>query len=125
MQRRHTDAAARFEARRQREQEAPRLLTEVPSLEGLRIEIEERRSGSTVAEANHIRRVVIESAPALFIINCGDRDCHDGGHDVTYTVMSSLRRGAARFEGEDVCHGNVRTTTCGRVIRYVGIATYR
>ena len=108
-----------------REDESPRLIAEVPALESLKLEIEERRGSAANPETTYIRRIVVESAPALFALMCGERDCEDGGHDITYAIMAGLRRGNAKFEGEDVCHGNVRTTTCGRVLHYTAIATYR
>ena len=123
--RRHGEAAQRFADRRQREDEARRLHEELPQLESLRLEIEERRATAGVAEASHIRRIVVESAPALFILTCGDPSCRDGGHDVTHMIMRALQHGDTRFDGEDTCQGSVGTATCGRVLRYVGIATYR
>ncbi|WP_394820972.1 hypothetical protein [Pendulispora albinea] len=125
MQRRGTEASQRYEARRQREDESPRLQAEVPALESLKLEIEERRGDARNPETTYIRRIVVPSAPALFALMCGERDCEDGGHDITYPIMASLRRGQTTFEGEDVCHGSVRTTTCGRVLHYKATATYR
>jgi hypothetical protein len=123
--RRNGEAAQRFAERRQREDEAPRLRVVVPRLSDFKLEVEERRSGGVVAETSHIRRVVVDHAPALFILPCGDPSCKDGGHDVTHGILRSLERNATRFEGEDVCSGNVGTATCGRVLKYVGIAVYR
>ncbi len=122
--RRNGEAAQRFAERRQREDEAPRLRAVVPRLNDLKLEVEERRTGGVVAETSHIRRVVVEHAPALFILPCGDPSCKDGGHDVTFAVMRSLERNMTRFEGEDVCAGHVGTATCSRVLKYVGIASY-
>jgi hypothetical protein len=118
-------AAQRFAERRQRENEAPRLRDEVPALESLRLDVEEHRAGSVVAEAPHIRRVVVENAPALFVLPCGDPTCKEGGHDVTSTVMRSLRAGNTRFEGEDACSGTVGSAPCMRVLRFVGTASYK
>ncbi|WP_394848950.1 hypothetical protein LZC95_16040 [Pendulispora brunnea] len=125
MHRRGNEASLRYEARKQREDDSPRLRAEVPTLETLKLEIEERRGNTTNPETTYIRRIVVESAPALFALVCGERDCEDGGHDITYAVMAGLRRGSTKFEGEDVCHGSVRTTTCGRVLHYKATATYR
>jgi hypothetical protein len=122
--RRNTEAAQRFAARRQREDEAPRLSTEIPNLASLRLEIEERAGGSVVAEPKHIRRVVIDSAPALFVLSCGDARCKDGGHDVTSSILRALRSGDTTFEGEDVCNGSLGSGQCSRVLHYVGSATY-
>jgi hypothetical protein len=123
--RRFGEAAQRASERRRREDEAQRLKAEVPRLETLRLEIEERRMGGVVAEASHIKRVVVETAPALFVLPCLDRECKDGGHDVTDAILRSLRSGATRFEGDHVCGGRLGAADCGRLLRYVGIATYR
>ena len=123
--RRHGEAAQRFADRRKREDEAPRLSTEIPKLDSLRLEVEERRSGGVVAEASHIRRIVVDSAPALFMLSCGDPSCKEGGHDVTHSIMRALQSGATRFEGEDVCTGQIGSATCQRVLHYVGIAIYK
>src|SRR5689334_11753022 len=82
-----TDAAMRAAERRRREDEAPRLLARVPKLESLKLEIEERRPEATSADVQHVKRVVVESAPALFEIACCDRACKDGGHDITRAVL--------------------------------------
>ena len=123
--RRHGEAAQRFADRRKREDEAPRLQSEVPRLESLKLEVEERRSGGVVAEASHIRRIVIVNAPALFVLPCGDPSCKDGGHDVTHSMMRALQAGATRFEGEDVCTGQLGSATCQRILHYTAIAGYR
>jgi hypothetical protein len=122
--RRHSEGAQRFAERRKREDEAPRLTAEVPGLQSLALEIEERTEGGPVAEATHVRRVVVQHAPALFVLPCGDARCRDGGHDVTNDVMRALRAGETRFEGQDVCAGSVGTAQCSRVLRFVGVATY-
>jgi hypothetical protein len=44
---------------------------------------------------------------------------------LTGDVMAALRRSSGRMEGDDVCHGQVGSGTCGRILRYVGVATYR
>ena len=122
---RNGEAAQRFAERRQREDAAGRLHERVPSLESLKIEVEERRAGGTLPDASHIRRVVVDSAPALFILPCGDHSCKDGGHDVTYAILRSLEQGQTVFEGEDVCIGALGSAQCSRVLHYKGIATYR
>jgi hypothetical protein len=125
MRRRNFEAAQRFADRRQREDDAPRLATAVPRLQALRLEVEERRSGVSSAESTHIRRIVVDAAPALFVLPCHDERCRDGGHDVTSVVMHALRAGQPQFEGEDACPGLVGSALCQRVLRYVGIAEYR
>lgn len=125
MNRRNRDAANRFAERRRREDEAPRLRTEVPSLESLTLEFEERRSGVVAAEVAHVRRIVVEHAPALFEVPCADPSCHDGGHELTSLIMRELRARATHLEGEDTCVGHVGNVPCERVLKYVGTATYR
>lgn len=121
------EAAQRFAERKRRQDEAPRLITVIPALESLRLDVEERRAGFALAEATHIRRIVVENAPALFELTCQDTSCNDGGHDLTAVVMRALRARETKFQGEDVCRGRVGTAAveCGRVLRFVGTATYR
>lgn len=121
---RRNEGAQRFAERRKREDESPRLIAEVPRLQSLALEIEEKSEGSPVAEPTHVRRVVVQHAPALFFLPCGDARCRDGGHDVTDPVMRALRVGQTRFEGQDACAGSVGTGPCSRVLHFVGIATY-
>jgi hypothetical protein len=115
----------RFAERRRREDEAPRLVAVVPNLASLKIEVEERRAGGVLAEASHIRRVVVEHAPALFWIPCGDPACKEGGHDVTVPLLRSLQQRQERSEGEDVCTGRVGSADCHRTVKWVSIATYK
>lgn len=122
--RRNSEAAQRFAERRRREDEAPRLQAEVPNLDTLVLELSDHGS-ETAAAMKHLRRVVVASAPALFDIPCSDPSCVDGGHDVTHSVMRALRQRASTFEGEDQCHGSVRTAACAHVLRFVLVATYR
>jgi hypothetical protein len=125
MNRRTSEASQRFAERRRREDEAQRLSAIAPTLETLRLEIAEGRSTSVNPDLSHVRKVVVENAPALFILPCGDSSCRDGGHDVTNGILRSLRERSTRFEGEDGCSGHVGTASCSRVLRYVGIATYK
>ena len=118
------EAEQRFNERRRREDEALRLLEKVPRLRSLKLEIEEHRGVSTLAETKHTRVVIVERAPALFVVPCGDRDCRDGGHDVTDAVLRALLAGEERFEVEDGCVGNIRSAECGRTVRIVAKATY-
>src|SRR5260221_5777003 len=122
---RRGDAAERYAERRRREEEAPRLTSAIPNLESLRLEIEERRAGGALSEAAHVRRIVVERAPALFVLPCHDSACKEGGHDVTLQIMRSLPEGSTRFTGEHPCAGQVGSAECRRVLVYVGIATYK
>jgi hypothetical protein len=121
---RSREASERFAERRKREDEAPRLREEVPNLESLRLEVEEHRGTSAVAETKHVRIVMVDRGPALFVLPCGDSECRDGGHDITNEVMDRLRRGTKDFVVEDRCFGNVRDVSCGRIVRVLAIATY-
>lgn len=120
-----TEASQRFAERRRREDEAQRLLERVPELTGLRLEVEERRAASTAADSKHVRHVVVDRAPALFYLPCGDPACKDGGHDMTSGMMRGLMSHETRFECEDTCSGSVGTAPCGRILRVIGIATYQ
>ncbi len=122
---RHSEIALRAAERRRREDEAPRLAARIPRLESLVLEIEESRPGAVSADVQHVKRVVVSSAPALFDITCCDRSCKDGGHDITRSIMMELERGSTRFEGEDVCHGALGSTQCSRVLRYKAVASYK
>jgi hypothetical protein len=124
MRRRDNAAAQRSQERRTREDAAPRLAREVPNVASLDLVIAERAS-DVGAETVYTRRVVIAAAPALFEVPCGDPSCEGGGHDLTLAIMRALRNGEVSFTGEDACHGSVRTSSCTRVLRYTGDATYR
>jgi hypothetical protein len=119
-----SEAALRFAERRQREQEAPRLRERVPSLETLRLEITDGR-GATNADPKHVRIIVVDTAPALFSLTCGDHGCREGGHDLTSDVLRGLLAGAAHFEVTDACFGAVGAAECGRTMRVEVSATYR
>jgi hypothetical protein len=121
--RRNSPQALRFAERRRREDDAPRLGAEVPTLLSLKLGIEDR---SGVAEGSeHIRRVVVEHAPALFLVPCGDPRCVDGDHDLTWTVMKALRSQETSFHGEDACSGSIGPSACSRVLKFEGTAAYR
>jgi hypothetical protein len=123
--RRFSAAAQRSQERRDRENQAPRLSAEVPRLANLKLEIEEFANGSPVPEPKHVKRVVVEHAPALFLLPCGDSRCDHGGHDVTHSIMRSLRSGEVEFDGEDHCHGSTGGAPCGRTLRYHAFAEYK
>jgi hypothetical protein len=118
------EAELRFNERRKREDEARRLHAQVPGLRTLKLEVEEQRGTSALAETKHVRVIVVERAPALFLLPCGDRDCRDGGHDVTDAVLRGLQARTERFEVEDTCIGNIRGAECGRTVRIVAKASY-
>lgn len=121
---RSREAFLRFAERRRREDEARRLHSEVPTLRTLRLDVEEHRGNSALAETKHVRHVVVAHAPALFVLPCGDPDCRDGGHDVTDALMRRLRERATSFVVEHVCTGDVRGARCDRVVIVRATATH-
>ncbi len=122
---RQSEAARRFAERRERENAAPRLHAEVPSLTALDLTVKEQRSDAPAEETTHVRRVVITSAPALFEIPCGDGDCEGGGHEVTASILRALRAGRTSFDVEDACHGSVAGgQPCRRVLKIAAVAKY-
>jgi hypothetical protein len=121
--RKHGPAAQRFAERRLREDEAPRLSVAVPDLVSLSLAIEDC-SDSSFAQPKHVRRVVVEHAPALFVIGCSDPNCHEGGHDVTHPIMQALTRRQTAFHGEDKCYGVLGSSQCTRVLHYEALANY-
>jgi hypothetical protein len=125
MWRRNPEAARRTAARRQREDEAPRLAAACPKLESLGIRVLEGNPGMSGPEGAHTRRVVVATAPALFVLPCGDSQCQDGGHELTAELLSALRSNKVQFEGEDSCRGVIGSAECRRVLRYVATASYR
>jgi hypothetical protein len=122
--RRNSEAAQRAAERRRKEDDAARLHAEIPRLATLKLELEERRGGSAVGGTGHIRHIVVDSAPALFIIPCSERNCVDGGHDLTRDILDALERAEVRFEGEHACRGHVGNIECENVLRYTGVATF-
>ena len=122
--RRRTDAANRFSERRQREEEAPRLREIVPNLATLRLDIAEG-TGVTNVAPKHARIVVVDAAPALFVLPCVDHSCKEGGHDLTHAILSSLRSGATSFDLDDRCYGSTGAAECGRTMNVRVTATYR
>jgi hypothetical protein len=117
-------ANAAFDAaeRRGRELRAPRLLSAVPTLTSLHIAISEQ---SGMSSAKYRKHIVVASAPALFIIACGDERCEDGGHDITIGIMQALVARRSSSEGDHACDGTIGTATCGRQIHYELFAAYR
>jgi hypothetical protein len=95
----------------------------VRDLVDLRLEVEDRAG---VIEGNrYTRRVVVEHAPALFLVPCGDPRCAGEEHDLTRMVMQALRSQKTSFHGEDACTGSVGASLCSRVLRFEAVATYR
>lgn len=120
--RRMTPAAERFAERRRRENDAPKLRALVPSLQSLKVVIEERTG---VGSTRHVKHVVLESAPALFLVPCGDPRCADGEHDLTMSLMRALEARRTSFQGHDECAGTLGTALCARVLHFDATAEYR
>jgi len=118
----NSPAAQRFAGRRQREDEAPKLLAEVPDLLSLQMQIEER---SGVGGTKHLRRFLVDRAPALFLVPCGDPRCIDGEHDLTMEIMHALRGRQTTFSGHDDCRGAIGSSPCLRVLHFDARAEYR
>ncbi len=119
--RRSSPAALRSAERRQREDDAPRLKALVPPLVSLQIAVCEEHAGGS---SKHLKHVVVERAPALFIIPCGDATCQDGGHDITNEIMSALRGRATLASGDSGCGGMTGSAPCPRRIRFDLTAVY-
>ena len=117
-------ATERFAERRRREEDAPKLRTRVPELASLRFEIEERCGSGGI---KYIRRFIVERAPALFVVPCGDPRCADGEHDLTTSVMQALYAHQTSFRGSDDCTGSLGTSgsACLRVLHFEATAEYR
>lgn len=123
--RRGRAAQERVSERRRREDEAPRLAAVAPHLESLRIELSEKRGNIGIADGTHIKRVVVEHAPALFILPCGESSCRDGGHDITRAVLRGIEQRATTYEGDDPCSGQTGTAPCSRTLVFTAHATYK
>jgi hypothetical protein len=119
---RNSEAAKRSQDRREREDSAERLHDVVPRLSTLALELHDTRGEEQ--GPSYTRRVVVERAPALFDVPCMEPECKEGGHEVTAPILRALRAGQTRFEGEHTCDGQVGRGHCGRVLRYVGLATF-
>jgi hypothetical protein len=91
----------------------------------LQIEVSERSGIRAVSEPKHVRRIVVEHAPALFVVPCGDPQCRDGGHDLTHIVMRALSARRTVFEGDNDCSGSLGSASCSRSLRYRAVAEYR
>lgn len=121
--RRQSEAASRFEERRKRENEAPRLHDEIPKLQSLRMALDEYRTRDESPLFSHVRHIVVGRAPALFVVPCSEQDC-DGDHNLTRDVMRLLESSTTQFEGEDECYGLRNASTCHRTLHYRVDATY-
>jgi hypothetical protein len=124
LRKRKTEASARFAERRAREEAAPRLLERNPDLLTLKLEVEESHEGG-IAGTKHVRHIVVERAPALFAIPCGDPSCQNGGYEITDAIMRGLASHSTQFVADDRCLGSIGNASCNRVLRVTAIATYK
>lgn len=121
--RRDRAAAERYAERRRREDEAPRLAAIIPNLKSLRLEVQDDQ-GLVGRRMAHTRWIVVEGAPALFFVPCGDPMCRDGGHELTRLVLGALELEERLFEVDHDCDGTVRAARCRCNLHVTGIADY-
>ncbi len=123
---RNSEAAERMKRRQAAEDSAPRLSDSIPSLQTLRLNLRYRRGDIRADEATHLKIVVVPRAPSLFLIACADKECRDGGHDVTRMMMDGLHQKRATITGEDPCNGTLGSaqSPCTCVLIFEANATY-
>jgi hypothetical protein len=124
MRRRDQAAIDALSEHRRREDDAPRLHTEVPNLLTLRVKLEDIREEGRVVAATYTRPIVVSSAPAYFEIRCMEARC-DGRHDLTRAIVAALKAGQPSFTGRNQCPGMVADVPCERTLAYTCDATYR
>ncbi|MEQ9320095.1 MAG: hypothetical protein RIF41_13105 [Polyangiaceae bacterium] len=90
----------------------------------MKLELSETASKGGGTIVRYAKLIVVDRAPALFEIRCGDKSCDGGGHDLTRPIMVALREGLTDFSGEDACSGYQRDRPCERCLRYRVLATY-
>ncbi len=122
--RRDMEAAKRTAARRLQEDEADRLAEVVPELATLKLEVEEKDARNANNDVSYIRHIVVQRAPAVFLLPCTDRKC-DGGHDFTQAILKALKQGKKSFKGEDACGGQAQDGECPRTMLFIASATYK
>lgn len=123
--RRHSEAFREAAERKRKQDEAPRLRDAVPTLLQLDLQVIEERANVPGHEVRHKRVIIIERAPALFEFACSDRECNDGGHDLSGLVLKELGAGIALFHGVHRCGGHTRDGECAYDLRFEAHATYR
>ena len=121
---RQLEVEDRIRERREREDAAPRLRSQVDTLTSLSIEIDDHLGTTGLAATRYVRHIVVQRAPALFEIPCSETSCEGGGHDLTREIMHALRAGDLEFSGKDTCFGWRDGENCARVLHFVGHATY-
>jgi len=124
MMRRDPEAMQRAADRRDRENQAERLLLRIPNLKSLSFRIAERATDRSGMEVVYTKYIMVDRAPALFDIPCCERTCRGGGHDLTSEILQALKKGKTTFEGTDRCCGSIRDNGCPFELHFVAEATY-
>lgn len=106
---------------RERMLSAARLAMAVPSLATLRIDVREHSATTCIT---YKKLVAVASAPALFVLACGDERCVHGGHDITSSLMRALNARETSGEGAHTCAGETGTAACSRRILFHFVAEY-
>jgi hypothetical protein len=99
----------------------PRLCTLVPRLRALRLELVEQGGG---APRHHTRIVLVDQAPAWFVVDCGDERCRHGGYDLTGDLLPRLKRERTDWKITRVCRGRVGSAPCVRQVQCAVHAEY-
>jgi hypothetical protein len=107
-----------------REDAAPRLTTEAPSLQSLRLILRDFRVDSGLPGKERVQHVIVARAGARFEIPCSEPKCVEGGYDVTTEILQALKSRCETFEGVVSCRGTVREQPCRCSLSFVGHATY-
>jgi hypothetical protein len=116
------DAAAE---QRRRENAAPRLCQEAPSLVSLRLTFEDLRRDDATGGVAYAKPIVVATAPAYFDVRCMEPRC-DGRHDLTAPILNALRAQLKTSSGRNPCNGVVGGgAMCDRTLAYGYEATFR
>jgi hypothetical protein len=107
-----------------REDNAPRLIDEVPGLQSLVLSLRDLRESHSIAGSERKQHVIVSRAAVLFEIACPEPKCEEGGHDLTLEVLQHLRNGDVEFSGNSDCRGMVGQAGCRRTLQYTAQAVY-
>jgi hypothetical protein len=120
----NTEAIRQNAERRQRENEASRLLIETPGLLDLHIDFEESGLPEGIPPVQYVRRFVLATTPSVFLIPCSNPMCNGGGYDLTHEMMAGLRSRQPRIAGEHACGGTVGEAQCALKLRFAATAVF-
>jgi hypothetical protein len=109
--------------RREVEATAAALHEIVPSLRELSLRVVRRLGDDLERRDSHVRRVVVDRAPAYFFSPCLDHDCV-GGHDLTDLVLDGLRALQTTIVGTAPCDAGGLETGCPGVLELEATARY-